>query len=71
VRADSTRKKSIKDALRRLRNAGLAPMGVVLTHARTEHTNNDAFDAYYGYGHPPGHTVPGLLGAAGGARAAS
>lgn len=71
VRADSTRKKSIKDALRRLRNAGLVPMGVVLTHARTEHTNNDAFDAYYGYGHRPGQTLPGLLGAAGGARAAS
>ena len=70
VKASSTKKKSIKDALRRLRNAGLAPMGVVLTHARTEHTNDDAFESYYGYGHPP-KTAPGLLGTANGARAPS
>lgn len=66
VKASSTKKKSIKDALRRLRNAGLAPMGVVLTHARTEHTNDDAFDSYYGYGHPPPRAETGLLGAANG-----
>jgi polysaccharide biosynthesis transport protein len=69
VKASSTKKKSIKDALRRLRNAGLTPMGVVLTHARTEHTNDDAFESYYGYGHPPAKTGAGLLAAADGSPA--
>ena len=69
VKASSTKKKSIKDALRRLRNAGLTPMGVVLTHARTEHTNDDAFESYYGYGHPPPRTAASLLGKANGAPA--
>jgi len=53
VKAGGTRKDSIKDALRRLRNAGLVPMGVVLTHARNEHSNNHAYAAYYGHGAPP------------------
>jgi capsular exopolysaccharide synthesis family protein len=50
VKAASTRKSSIKDSLRRLRNAGLAPMGVVLTHARGQHTHDYAYETYYGYG---------------------
>ena len=51
VKAGGTRKDSIKDALRRLRNAGLAPMGMVLTHARNEHTSDYAYAAYYGDGY--------------------
>ena len=48
VKAGGTRKDSIKDALRRLRNAGLAPMGIVLTHARNEHAGDYAYASYYG-----------------------
>lgn len=51
VKAGGTRKDSIKDALRRLRTAGLAPMGVVLTHARSEHTGDYGYAAYYGDGY--------------------
>ncbi|QHE88550.1 GumC family protein [Hydrogenophaga sp. BPS33] len=51
VKAGATRKDGIKDALRRLRNAGLAPMGVVLTHARNEHTSDYAYADYYGDGY--------------------
>ncbi|MDO9170259.1 MAG: hypothetical protein Q7W29_00325, partial [bacterium] len=50
VKASSTKKDSIKDAMRRLRNAGIAPMGVVLTHARNEHSSDYAYESYYGYG---------------------
>ncbi|WP_374640757.1 GumC family protein [Hydrogenophaga sp.] len=50
VKASSTKKDSIRDALRRLRNAGVAPMGVALTHARNEHTSDYAYESYYGYG---------------------
>ena len=50
VKASETKKNNIKDSLRRLRNAGLMPMGVVLTYARNEHTNDYAYDTYYGYG---------------------
>lgn len=53
VKAGSTRKDSMKDGLRRLRTAGLSPMGVVLTHARNEHNNDHAYAAYYGHGAPP------------------
>lgn len=49
VKAASTRRASIKDSLRRMRHAGLSPMGVVLTHAKEEHTHDYAQDAYYGY----------------------
>lgn len=56
VRAGVTRKESLKDALRRLRTAGLRPMGVVLTHARSEHIIDRAYADYYGHGH--GH-APG------------
>ncbi|QRR34244.1 polysaccharide biosynthesis tyrosine autokinase [Hydrogenophaga sp. YM1] len=54
VRAGVTRKESLKDALRRLRTAGLRPMGVVLTHARSEHIIDRAYADYYGHGHAPG-----------------
>ncbi len=53
VKASGTKKASIKDAMRRMRNAGLAPMGVVLTQARNEHTADYAYEAYYGYGNEP------------------
>ena len=56
VKAGSTRKDGVKDALRRLRNAGLAPMGIVLTHARNEHTSDYAYAAYYGEGYNDRHT---------------
>ena len=56
VKAGSTRKDSVKDALRRLRNAGLAPMGIVLTHARNEHSSDYAYAAYYGEGYNDRHT---------------
>lgn len=54
VRAGVTRKDSLKDALRRLRTAGLSPMGVVLTHARSEHIIDRAYADYYGHGPAPG-----------------
>jgi polysaccharide biosynthesis transport protein len=50
VKAGDTKKSIIKDALRRMRNAGLAPMGVVLTHARDEHASGYGYHSYYGYG---------------------
>lgn len=59
VRAGATRDTSIKDALRRLRSAGLIPMGVVLTHARDEHASDRAYAVYYGQGYaPPGPQEP-------------
>ncbi|NWF44256.1 polysaccharide biosynthesis tyrosine autokinase [Hydrogenophaga sp. D2P1] len=60
VKASSTKKDSIKDAMRRLRNAGIAPMGVVLTHARNEHSSDYAYESYYGYGdaHTPRAATP-------------
>lgn len=51
VRAGATRNDSVKDALRRLRSAGLSPMGVALTHARDEHTGDRAYAVYYGHGY--------------------
>ncbi len=57
VKAGGTRKDSVHDALRRLRNAGLVPMGVVLTHARKEHnTSTDTYAAYYGDGYGSSYT---------------
>ena len=58
VKAGGTRKDSIRDALRRLRNAGLTPMGMALTHARNEHTGDYAYATYYGYGYGDGYTPP-------------
>lgn len=72
VKAGSTRRSSIKDSLRRLRNAGLLPMGMVLTHAGNEHGHDYGGESYYGYGAPdakaPAHAAvsmgaePGLNG---------
>lgn len=56
IKAGATRKDGIKDALRRLRNAGLSPIGVVLTHARNEHTSDYAYADYYGDGYADRHT---------------
>jgi capsular exopolysaccharide synthesis family protein len=62
VKASGTKKDSIKDAMRRLRNAGIAPMGVVLTHARNEHSSDYAYESYYGYGdeHIPRPATPAV-----------
>ena len=51
VRAGETRRSSVRDALRRLRVAGLAPLGVVLTRAEPGHSSYYGSDAYYGYGY--------------------
>jgi polysaccharide biosynthesis transport protein len=51
VRAGSTRKASIRDALRRLRLSGLAPRGAVLTFAPARALQG--YGAYYGYGADP------------------
>lgn len=68
VKASGTKKASIKDALRRLRNAGIAPMGVVLTHARNEHASDYAYEAYYGYGNEPVRGAAALPAAPGALR---
>lgn len=60
IKAGETKKASIKDALRRLRHAGLLPMGVALTHARNEHTADYAYEAYYGYGNEPASAAAAL-----------
>jgi capsular exopolysaccharide synthesis family protein len=49
VQASRTRKSHIKNALRRLRLAGLAPRGVVLTQATRGGLPQD-YETYYGYG---------------------
>jgi polysaccharide biosynthesis transport protein len=51
VRAGSTRKASIRDALRRLRLAGLTPRGAILTFAPARALQG--YGAYYGYGADP------------------
>jgi succinoglycan biosynthesis transport protein ExoP len=53
VRAGSTRKANIRDALRRLRLSGLAPRGAVLTFAQARALQG--YGSYYGYGADP-HT---------------
>ncbi len=50
VKAGATRRSAIKDALRRLRTAGLMPLGVALTRASSQHTSYYGYDGYYGYG---------------------
>jgi capsular exopolysaccharide synthesis family protein len=49
VQGSSTRKAHIKTALRRLRQAGLVPRGVVLTQA-LHHAMQQDYESYYGYG---------------------
>lgn len=49
VQAGSTRKAQIKNALRRLRQAGLVPRGVVLTQTM-QHALPQDYESYYGYG---------------------
>lgn len=52
LKSGDTKRSVVKDSLRRLRTAGLAPMGVVLTHARDEHAPGYGYgyQSYYGYG---------------------
>jgi len=49
VQSSSTRKTQIKNALRRLRQAGLVPRGVVLTQT-LNHSMPQEYESYYGYG---------------------
>ncbi len=63
VRAASTRKANIRDALRRLRLSGLAPRGAVLTFAPARALQG--YGAYYGYGPDPHAQKPALSGRAG------
>jgi succinoglycan biosynthesis transport protein ExoP len=49
VQASRTRKSHIKNALRRLRQAGLVPRGVVLTQTLRASLPQD-YESYYGYG---------------------
>jgi capsular exopolysaccharide synthesis family protein len=49
VQASSTRKAHIKHALRRLRQSGLVPRGVVLTQT-LQHALPADYESYYGYG---------------------
>ncbi len=60
VRAASTRKANIRDALRRLRLSGLAPRGAVLTFAPARALQG--YGAYYGYGPGPQAQNPALSG---------
>jgi succinoglycan biosynthesis transport protein ExoP len=55
VQASRTRKSHIKNALRRLRQAGLLPRGVVLTQTLKGALPQD-YESYYGYG--PTDDVP-------------
>lgn len=50
AQASQTRKSHIKDALRRLRLAGIVPLGVVLTKATAQNTAYYTDQNYYGYG---------------------
>ena len=55
VQASSTRKAQIKNALRRLRQGGLVPRGVVLTQT-LQHALPQDYESYYGYGADPATT---------------
>jgi capsular exopolysaccharide synthesis family protein len=61
VRAGRTRRADIRDALRRLRLAGLGPRGVVLTHTNRKSMPDDS---YYGYGDTSGPAKPHPVGTA-------
>ena len=50
AQASHTRISHIKDALRRLRMAGIVPRGVVLTKTTSQNTAYYTYDNYYGYG---------------------
>ena len=50
VKAGATRRSAIRDALRRLRTAGLLPLGVALTSAPNQHSAYDGYAGYYGDG---------------------
>ena len=55
VQASRTRKSHIKNALRRLRLAGLMPRGVILTQTTRASLSQD-YESYYGYG--PTEAIP-------------
>lgn len=59
VQASSTRKSQIKAALRRLRQGGLLPRGVVLSQA-LNHAMPQDYESYYGYG-PSDGSAPAAL----------
>lgn len=50
VQASQTKKAQIKDALKRLRIAGLLPRGVVLTKTTQQNSLYYSYESYYGYG---------------------
>ncbi|HSV44849.1 MAG TPA: polysaccharide biosynthesis tyrosine autokinase [Ramlibacter sp.] len=64
VQASRTRKGHIKDAMRRLRLAGLLPRGIVLTQTQRGSIPQD-YESYYGYGpaEPPQPLPQGKPGA--------
>ena len=56
AQASHTRMGHVKDALRRLRMAGIVPRGVVLTKTTAQNTAYYTYEGYYGYG--PGTATP-------------
>jgi capsular exopolysaccharide synthesis family protein len=60
VRAGSTRKANIRDALRRLRQSGIHPRGAILTFAQSRALHG--YGAYYGYGTDGLNALPGRNG---------
>ena len=60
VQASATRKTHIKAALRRLRQAGLVPRGVVLTQTQ-HHAMPQDYESYYGYGPSDPAEAQGVL----------
>lgn len=60
VRAGRTRKSNIRNALRRMRLAGVMPLGVALTRLTAEHGHGGAYGGYgYGYGYGYGNASQG------------
>jgi capsular exopolysaccharide synthesis family protein len=60
VQAGRTRKSNIRNALRRMRLAGLMPLGVALTRLTAEHGHGGAYGGYgYGYGYGYGNASQG------------
>lgn len=58
VKAGHTRKSSVRDALRRLRLAGLVPLGAALTQASSQNAHYYGYDTYYGYGYGDKTALP-------------